>query len=209
MENRLPLFFGVDKHNELWIYRAALKSDFPGNYCFIHTYIHTYKDTYIHTVSHLWKAHIYVIHIITRFYYIGPMYPIGFQLIQKVESYIEAEDELDIVVSEKENFSGIATTTTATTTTTTTTTMDSGLPATTTTSIEHTESDVVMGEEEEDKPTDQVVCMATDEGNLVVDSIIDISTPMPQGQVTLGKTRNRKAIAIFIIIILPTSLFHG
>ena len=129
------------------------------------------------------------------------MYPIGFQLIQKVESYIEAEDELDIVVSEKENFSGIAVATTTTTTTTaTTTTMgldDSGLPATTTTSIKHTESDVVMAEEE-DKPTDQVVCMATDEGNLVVDSIIDISTPMPQGQVTLGKTRNRKAIAIFL-----------
>ena len=158
-------------------------------------------------MSHLWKAHIYAIHIITRFYYIGPMYPIGFQLIQKVESYIEAEDELDIVVSEKENSSGIAVATATTTTTTTTTTTatttpttttmgfdDSGLPATTTTSIEHTERDVVMGEEEEDKPTDQVVCMATDEGNLVVDSIIDISTPMPQGQVTLGKTRGNSKV---------------
>eukprot|EP01036_Dinobryon_divergens_P032680 gene32680-42323_t len=54
------MFFGLDKNNELWIYRTALKSDFP-----------------------------------------GPMYPIGFHLIQKVETYIEAEDELDIVMAEQ------------------------------------------------------------------------------------------------------------
>ena len=134
------------------------------------------------------------------------MYPIGFHLIQKVETYIEAEDELDIVMVGDSNSEtvGKQSSTTTTTTTTSVGSQNYGINSSATTST-HSIDVVVMGEEqdnceEEGRPTltqapsEQGSHMTTVEGISTGNSCIDISAPVSEYKYLDGKTKKQKKI---------------